>query len=261
MNGFSGELSGARQSRILDYAGFPSSPRSIDRGEGICGPLISAGSYALDLTQTLQATEMGASFVNGAGNFCFYDRHRTRNTTSRQTLTGGSLTGPEADLQLDYDRRHILNTVQAQRTNGAQLTVTNATSVARRGTYSDSLTFDLASDSDVMQAATWLGLIYANPRTRVRQVSIDPLTNPALWPFALTVEIFDRITLAGLPSYAPATSLDFIVVQVQHAATQGPKGKWLTTLQLTPIELFSTLRIDASPSAFTKLDAGLKIPY
>ncbi|MDP9102190.1 MAG: LamG domain-containing protein [Actinomycetota bacterium] len=259
-NGFTGEATGARIGRILTYAGFSATRRTLDAGQSKTGPLLSVGQDALPLLQRVAQTEQGLIFINGAGTFVFLDRARTRNTISRVTLGTDTLPIDGTGLRFTKDKQRIKNVITASRPNGPTIRVTNATSIAKHHHRGAPITYEVGTDQELTDAATWELALYATAANRVSVIVLDPLTSPALWPWVLGLELGDRITLTNLPSYAPAAAMDFIVQSIGHDARQGPAGSWKTSLQLSP-PIFPTLRATAAPSALSKLDAGLKIPY
>lgn len=258
-SGFTGEKAGARIGRILDYAGWPASRRALDAGLSVTGPLMSTSSDALSLIQAIAATEQGVVFVAGNGNLTFFDRSRTLNTVSRVTLGTADLP-VEDDLRFQKDNRRVKNVIVATRPNGPTIRLTDEASRAKHRDRVYTVTYEVSSDYDLRTATQWDLLLYSQPRMRSEIVSLDPLTAPALWPWALGLEIGDRITISNLPAYAPASSIDYIVQAISHRVSANPT-RWTTTLQLSPPIAFQTLRVADTPNAFTKLDAGLKLAY
>lgn len=79
----------------------------------------------------------------------------------------------------------------------------------------------------------WRLLRYKDADVRIGSVTLDPFIYPELWPWALGLEIGDRVTLDDLPSTAPATTLDFFIEGVAHDF--GP-DHFKTTFQLSPAD-------------------------
>lgn len=262
--GFPGELSGARVGRILSYAQEPNDAahRRLDRGRSVLGPLMLAGTTALSAVQTAAADEQGLFFKDGAGRSVFQDRGHRQNAVSKVTLNIGDDSLPvEPDIAFSIDRTFIRNDITGSRPNGAVQRVQDTTSQRqhRRVTEPSPLTINLPTDDQVLYALQWRLLHLAQPMVRIPQCSIKPVTSPALWPWALGLEVGDQITIANLPPTAPAPTMQVVIDAIDYGHVTA--DEWIVTFLLSPAEPYNYLRADGAPSTYTRLDSGLKIGW
>jgi len=259
--GFPNDLSGTHINRILDYAG-DTSPRVLDPGRSKVGPMLLAGSSTLTAIQDAAAAEEGLFFKDAAGRSVFQDRGHRQNAVSKVTLNIGDDSLPvEPDIAFSIDRTFIRNDITGSRPNGAVQRVQDTTSQRqhRRITEPSPLTINLPTDDQVLYALQWRLLHLAQPMVRIPQCSIKPVTSPALWPWALGLEVGDQITIANLPPTAPAPTTDVVIDAIDYGRVTA--DEWIVTFLLSPAEPFQYLRADGNPSAHTKLDSGLKIGW
>lgn len=259
--GFPGELSGKHINRILGYAGDPAGAR-IDPGRSALGPMLIGGQSALAAVQDAAAAEEGLFFKDGSGRSVFQDRGHRQNAVSKVTLNIGDDSLPvEPDIAFSIDRTFIRNDITGSRPNDAVQRVQDATSQRqhRRVTEPSPLTINLPTDDQVLYALQWRLLHLAQPMVRIPQCSIKPVTSPALWPWALGLEVGDQITIANLPPTAPAPTMQVVIDAIDYGHVTA--DEWIVTFLLSPAEPFQYLRADGNPSAHTKLDSGLKIGW
>lgn len=259
--GFPGELSGKHINRILGYAGDPAGAR-IDPGRSLLGPMLIAGQSALTAVQDAAVAEEGLFFKDGSGRSVFQDRGHRQNAVSKVTLNIGDDSLPvEPDIAFSIDRTFIRNDITGSRPGGAVQRVQNATSQRqhRRVTEPSPLTVNLPTDAQVLYALQWRLLHLAQPMVRIPQCSIKPVTSPALWPWALGLEVGDQIAIANLPPTAPAPTMQVVIDAIDYGHVTA--DEWIVTFLLSPAEPFNYLRADGAPSTYTKLDSGLKIGW
>ncbi len=259
--GFPGELSGTHINRILGYAGDTAAAR-IDPGRSALGPMLIGGQSALAAVQDAAAAEEGLFFKDGSGRSVFQDRGHRQNAVSKVTLNIGDDSLPvEPDITFSIDRTFIRNDITGSRPNGAVQRVQDSTSQRqhRRVTEPSPLTVNLPTDDQVLYALQWRLLHLAQPMVRIPQCSIKPVTSPALWPWALGLEVGDQITIANLPPTAPAPTMQVVIDAIDYGRVTA--DEWIVTFLLSPAEPFQYLRADGAPSAHTKLDSGLKIGW
>jgi len=262
--GFPGDLSGARVGRILDYAGEinDAAHRKLDPGRSALGPALLTGQSALTSVQDATASEQGLFFKDGSGRSVFQDRGHRQNAVSKVTLNIADDSLPvEPDIIFQLDRTFIRNDITGSRPGGAVQRVQDATSQRqhRRITEPSPLTINLPDDDAVLNALQWRLFHLKQPAVRIPQCSIKPVTSPALWPWALGLEVGDQITLANLPPTAPAATMNVVIDAIEFPRSNA--DEWVVTFLLSPAEPSQYLRADGAPSAHTKLDSGLKIGW
>ncbi len=262
--GFPGDLSGARVGRILDYAGEinDAAHRKLEPGRSTLGPALLSGQSALIAAQDATAAEQGLFFKDGTGRSVFQDRGHRQNAVSKVTLNIADDSLPvEPDIIFQLDRTFIRNDITGSRPGGAVQRVQDATSQRqhRRITEPSALTINLPDDDAVLNALQWRLFHLKQPAVRIPQCSIKPVTSPALWPWALGLEVGDQITLANLPPTAPAPTMNVVIDAIEFPRSNA--NEWVVTYLLSPAEPNLYLRADGAPSTYTRLDAGLKIGW
>ena len=262
--GFPGDLSGARVGRILDYAGEinDAAHRKLDPGRSALGPALLTGQSALTSVQDATASEQGLFFKDGSGRSVFQDRGHRQNAVSKVTLNIADDSLPvEPDIIFQLDRTFIRNDITGSRPGGAVQRVQDATSQRqhRRITEPSPLTINLPEDDAVLNALQWRLFHLKQPAVRIPQCSIKPVTSPALWPWALGLEVGDQITLANLPPTAPAATMNVVIDAIEFPRSNA--DEWVVTFLLSPAEPSLYLRADGAPSTYTRLDSGLKIGW
>lgn len=217
-NGFNGELSGARMSRITTLAGLTGSDVNLATGQQLVGPLICDGVSIMDaLVATADAESGGAAvYVDVDGRLRFLDR------TARSTATIGITLDAEDDLDGsgwqpamdDYDRTDI-GVVTNQRT-GATVVYDQSSGVTMPSTTE--LEVSLATDTDAPFIAQYL-VATGRPDLRLPQLKFDLMTSPnsaTLYTALATMTIGTIVSVIDLP--ATMTSPTGVLAQVLPAS-------------------------------------------
>lgn len=216
LTGFSGERSDQRISRLATYAGIPTSDVSVETG--LSTSIVNqdtTGQTPISLMQEVTKTEGGVLFDSGDGKLTFHARSHRYNAASTLTLyaaTGGVNGELMPSFEPRLDDSDLLNDVTASRPNGVTVRAVDTASVTEYGVYRDEIQLLTTDDNEVADAASWKLYIGSTPQVKVpsaeanvAQASISQTTA------ILAREIGDRVTLANLPSQAPATSMDFFI--------------------------------------------------
>ena len=269
-NALSGDATGTRVRRVLDYAGWPgyglstSADRDLDTGSSTVGEHNLSGGSALDYLQTLHDTEQGQMYMgldgalssDGVFKFVWRQRHAlitaSRSNTSQATFSdSGALR--YADLELSYDETKVYNEARVTRTGGADQVTQDATSQGRyfRRTYEKSGLL-YSSDNDSFDHATWAVNRYKDPATRIEAVIIKPLDNPSgLWPQVLGREIGDRITVER-----NGVSKE-VIIEGKEIDYDGED--WTTTFRCSPADLGPYWLLD--DATFSVLDTSTVLAF
>jgi hypothetical protein len=245
-DGNTGESESTRMTRVLDAVAWPSADRLLDPGlSALSACAWTDGANALQLCQGFATDAGGYVFVNGAGMFTLHNRQSRINNLSRVTFQESTGLGIEGDVQFHLDDQNIRNSVAVTNSAGNVQRVTDAPSIASYGTSAESLTLNITSANEALDAANWrLGLL-KDPATRVETISIEPHTGDNLWQWALGLEIGDTVTLGGLPASAPAASMPFTVESINHVVTaNGNTPEWRTRFELSPFIMDGFLVLD-----------------
>lgn len=200
-NPYAGDATGTRVGRVLNAIDWPASDRDIDTGNSTLQSALYTGS-ALDHLQDVTLTEQGQFFVAKDGKIRFRARRSTIGAASSFTFkdaNDGSMQYQQVALALDDTL--IRNSVTAQRLNGGEVTVDDATSVATYlpRTYSQSgLLYQ--NDAETRDFAAWIVNRYKDPQVRATSVQLRPERNPSvMYPNVFGLEIGDLVTLVRTP--------------------------------------------------------------
>jgi hypothetical protein len=182
---------------------------------GLTGSILGTSSTLMDAQAAggkapIQALQDVAEVENGlvyasrsSAEIIFECRNYRYNKASSLTLTDADIQG---DLTWSDDDQPLVNDVTNQRDGGAEQRVIDQDSIDEYGIYSGGESQPWASDADALAAAQWAVSIGADPPPRVTQVTVmaNALT---LHEDVLDLEISDVVTLSGLPSNSPETTV------------------------------------------------------
>jgi len=235
-SGYIGELSGARVQRLINQ--YWNSTNSIAGGQLALAPDFSYnGRTLLDVIQEIQESERGLAYMNAAGTFVFEDRtsrylNQTALWTFGENAAGGEF--PYTDIQFDYDPTYTFSQANLSRpANSNFAPMVNSAAQANYGQRILTQTVQCNTDFDLTQAGIFYLARYAAPITRVSKLTLDPSSNPALWPVVLSLEISQRVTVKRRSDYL-TTSGDYYIEQIEHHI-DAEQGTWTTDLQLSPV--------------------------
>lgn len=244
LTGFSGERTDQRIQRLARFAGVPSSEVTVETGLSTSiTNQITNGKTALALMTEVTDTEGGALFDARNGNLTFHARSHRYNAASALTLSAGSQE-IESDLAPKLDDQGLLNDMTATREGGISTRAVDTVSIDNYGLYRESIVLLTTSDNEVVDAANWKVLTRSTPAVRISQVSVDLLNCSSAQKTALLArEIGDRITLSGLPSSAPASSMDFFI---EGYSEQIGAESYRMTFNLSPADQSGVWQLDSS---------------
>lgn len=238
-NCYQGELTGARVARLL--TAFWGGPTSVAAGYL---HLASDGSYntrtVLDVLQEIQDSEHGLVYANRSGAVVFEDRTSRYATQTATVAFGENPSGaspveyPYTSFSNDFDPTYVFTQCNLERPgNTAFAPMINTTSRAVYGQRILTETIQCLTDFDLTQAGTFYLNRYSAPKTRIATLTLDPASQPALWPVVLGLEISQRVTVhrrtGGL-----TTSSDYYVEKISHQIDAN-SGAWTVDLQLSPV--------------------------
>lgn len=230
---WSGDTTGQRVSRILDFVGWPSSERFIEDGVSTLGtaPDSVAGATALDHLMAVEQTEQGRFFISGGGYAAFYSRHHETTLTAEATFTDAQVN----DIEFAYDDTNLCNDMTVTREGGLPQRAQTAGVIA--GTewrYSESLSGLLSStDSEALNLAEWRVGNYSLPNIRPRGLQFKPMRDlPGQYHAVLDRELGDRISVTrSLPG--DDVTVDAVIEGITHRFDVD--GTWQTSWNLSPL--------------------------
>lgn len=231
-----GELSGARVQRLINQ--YWNSTNTVAGGFLTLAPDFDYNTRTLlDVIQEIQESERGLAYINTAGTFIFEDRtSRYANQTPLwvfgENPSGGEF--PYIDIQYDYDPTYTFSQCNLARpANSNFAPMINTSAQTNYGQRILSQTVQVNSDADLTQAGIFYLARYAAPVTRVSKLTLDPSSNPLLWPVVLSLEISQRVTVKRRSDYLTITG-DYYIEQIEHHI-DAEQGTWVTDLQLSPV--------------------------
>lgn len=254
--GFTGDLADARIGRLLAWNGFYDA-LALDPGLALLGAWSPSGSTALNELQLTSAADAGVFFIGQGGTPTFRNRQARYNPAAGVSIDA-SAEGVNTNLEFSVDDTLLVNTAKV---TGATVTVqrANQASVAEYGEFLAQIQTTLLDPIDVAERAAYEGMLFGTPHPRIGTLTLDPLTNPALWTVILgSMEIGQPITITNLPPNAPAASMAFFVEKVSHSAA---RHKWEVSYELSPTRAYQVLEVSDTDTATDQLDQGLLISW
>lgn len=231
----SGELTGARITRVLDLAGWPADETDIADGTVELGGT-TFGDAAWALMALAAESELGGLYIDPTGKVAFRDRDALANDVRskyRQAVFGGAGELGYQDVALSYTDENIANEVRITR-DADDATTQTIVDLASQAAYLRR-TFertDLPLSTDA-EAATYAALVLArlkNPQLAVEQLIIDPGTDATLLQQVFTREIGDRIEVhVSAPGRDTAISRTVFIRGIGH---EWDPESWRTTWTL-----------------------------
>lgn len=229
-----GENAGARVSRILDSAGWPTADRVIATGNSTLQATTLEGEALAEL-QAVAETEIGELYIDASGRVVFRNRQavilESRSNSVQATFgTGGTFT--PAVAKLVTDDATFYNEIRAQRDGGVEQVAGDAASQAEFlvKTFPASGLL-LEDDTAVAGYASWILYVSKEPEVRFDAIEIHAHADPTtLFPQVLGREIGDRIRIIRQPSGGGAPiQRDVFIRGISHV-TDG--ARWITTWTL-----------------------------
>ncbi|MFI0825729.1 hypothetical protein ACH4Q7_14875 [Streptomyces roseolus] len=218
MTGHAGELSSDRMARLAGYARIPtvtsSGSFSAVASQGVLGQ--SPLSHMRDVERTENGRLVAA---RDSAGLLFQSRSVRYNPTSAVTLVYSDLETP--GVQVSDDDQKQVNLVEASRPGGATQRIQSTASIDRDGIYQQQLTVLKTTDSEVVDAATWQVIRYADPQPELRQLPVEASTlSTTTYRALLTADISTVITVTGMPAEAPSPTVTAMVEGYTETITE-----------------------------------------
>lgn len=247
------ENTGARITRILDSAGWPTGDRIVAVGNTTMQATTLEGDALAELQLTAD-TEWGEFYVDGAGRTVFRNRialYQDARSNTSQGIFGDHPGELEYDdVVPEYDDTMIFNQVRITRVGGTAQTAEDATSQLQYLIH----TFDR---SDLLMETDAVALAYAqhvlfmskDPELRFASMIVDPTAaDPVFeedhYPQALGRQLGDRITIIRRPpGGGDPIERDAIIRGISHNV-DAVNSMWKTTWTLQDAPDQSVLILD-----------------
>lgn len=250
------ERSDQRYTRLARYAGITAS--GLPTGQAMMAQQNLLGKNVTESLADVARTEGTISYTTGAGAPTFQARNTRYSPTSTLSLTADDIS---PDTTLRRDRQGFANEITITRDGGATQRVVDTTSQAAKGRFDGgSFTVMPSTDYDALQNASWQVAIRKTPKNRLPSVRVNLTEQSSTTTIGnvLAADISTQLTVTGLPSQAPSSTVSLFI---EGATETISVREWSVEFFTSPSLPFTTLRADATASARTKLDNGLKIPF
>lgn len=249
-DGFGGERSDARISRLASYANLASltpaatlnlwqldsaaysildtttilagSDLNLEVGSAQVWGQSGGGGDILAEMNAVADTEGGIVLADRAGRLQFQGRAHRYNRPSGMVADSGDV---NPDLTPTYDDALIVNDLTVTTQDGAGVRVLDSASVTQRGAYQQQTQLLTRDPLDAYSIASWIVARQARPSVRYPTLTFDLATLPVAQVNALlALDVGDRLDVAGLPSQAPNAAEGMFIegyqLTVSHAQLQ-----------------------------------------
>ena len=258
-NGLSGERTDQRVGRIADWINYPSADRALDTGDSTVGAQATSGRQPLDAMQEISRTESGVVFVDGDGKLTFHNRSRRFNTTA--TINLNMATGQAiGNLEFPGDDFGVQNDVSVSRADGGTARSINQTSIDDYGLRRESVSITSDTDEAAQALADWRANNYANPLTRIPNVTVDlqrlEATASSQVALLLAATIGTHIQLTNVPAQGPTSTVELFV---EGLSEQFNQKHWQITFNTSPAGFYQAWEL--GDTGFSELGATTILGY
>lgn len=175
--GYAGEYAIDRWNRITNEAGLVSAVAGTSSTSSIVMGAQSEGD-TMPILQSVSDTDYSV-YVERAGGLELIPRDTRWNPTSLYTLSKAA--GEIGDVPKPIrDDQRLKNTITATRTGGSSATYADSASVARNGTWSDSVTVNEIDDGNLSNQASWRVFVGTLRRSRWPIITLNFARSPQL---------------------------------------------------------------------------------
>lgn len=238
---WSGDTAGGRIERVLDYAEWPVSWRSLNAGISTLLPASDIkGRSGLEVIQAAAEADGGLAFIDRGGILVFQDRHhRSLLIPDGHDFTLGDGGGSEIEYEsmtANDSTENLFNRVELTRSSdNARFVTEDAASITDNGLQVFSRDLPVENEEDLRDAGTWLLLQRSDPPPRLEQVEVIPFTD-AEWVAMLSREVSDYGRALRRPmSTGAAIDEDVFVESIEERIVSSPTHEeWSFTFDLSP---------------------------
>lgn len=240
-SGYINEVAGVRVARLLGL--YWGGAITVAAGKRRFAPDFSYnGRFVLDVLQEIQETERGLVYANAAGTVVFEDSASRYSNQTALWVLGENPAGaspveyPYVVLEEAFDPTYTFSQTNLTRPGNSAFPPLPSP-LPTNPPYGQrvlSQQVQVNTDFDLYQASAFYLTRYANPTVRVETLTLDPATNPALWPVVLSLVMSQRVTVKRRTSAGLTTSADYYIEQIGHNI-DATAGTWTVTLQCSPV--------------------------
>jgi VCBS repeat-containing protein len=211
------ESTGSRIGRILTALAVPNTLRTISTGQSVCWYDPENVRSGLEAIQQIEATELGAFFIDTDGKYTFKSRHEIQQLAAglvNTPLVFDETTGLRyQQVQVGFDDQAIYNTVTIQGEGITDTSVSDATSIANYFTRSyvrgGSL---ITTDAEALSQATLLLNSRKDPSLTLDSIQCQPLSMTDAQAYSvINADLLDPVTLTK--NYASGSITRTLTIQ------------------------------------------------
>lgn len=227
-----GEDSGTRINKILDAVGFPLSLRDIDIGNSTLQADPGTSRDVLEALETVEKSEFGGIFLDGAGKLNFKNRNAMviLPSTAAYTFADDGTGISYQNAAVAFDDTTLLNSVTVNRAGGTVQTAFDQTSIDTYFLRSGERTGILVqTDAESLDQARGILATRKDPEPRVDSILLnlydDTNVNKPL--SGVDIELLDGIIVKKTMPGASTFQQNSVVIGIHHDVT---KQSFMTTL-------------------------------
>lgn len=229
MSGATGETSTARFLRVCSLAGVTGAVSGT--GLSTVGKQKTSGVSALEALDAVGDAELSPAYISAAGVPTLASRDSRYNAAIALSVTAEDV-APGVSFALND--QNLVNDVRGTRVGGAEIRQVDADSVAYYGSRTETMSLIVETDEQMAAVVQWNASVRAEPSPRSDSLRIDGWAKQATVDLddLLALDVGSRVNVTGLPSTAPAATLDLFTEGI--ADTFNADG-WQRTLNTSPV--------------------------
>lgn len=247
--GNNAELTGTRLARHFTQAPYVGTTRFSAGSTTLQPPTWSGSTDLLSEAQDIAVFAEGGTFWMGPDGAAVFEGRQDRwlRLTSQATFGEDTAAGeiPYLDgIEFDYDPAFVFANVQVTRSNGntffGGLAADVATATRKFFGRSYTETADYATDQQAQDKADFTFYTHRAPIQRVSMITVDPSSNPTIWPTIARLEVGQLVTVKRRAKAANGgagltMSANYFIETVIIGELDMDKGSWLWSYVLSPV--------------------------
>lgn len=224
------DLPGERINLILDAIGWPSTLRNIDLGDTELENDPGGFRPALTAIQTIEQSDLGAFFIDHAGNATYYSRATLSQLAADPNPYEFSDDGTDIayqDIDVNYDETELANQVTFTRLSGQPQTASDSASIDEYFLRSYNRSgLMMETNATALARATQVLNYRKQPRIRIDSFTLDMSSDSTRVEPGLALEIGDPVIVTR----RMAGSSDLTVrLSIQGHRSDITPDRWTTT--------------------------------
>ena len=235
--GVLGQDTGTRIDKILDQVDWPVSMRSVSVGDTTCIADTGTTRTALQAIRVAEFSELGAFYMDGAGNAIFKSRTETIETAGGTPTVFNQTGGIDyANLKFALDDKLIINSANITRAGGTTQTSTDTASVDTYFLHSvNSNNLIMETDADALDVAQLYVASRKDTDLRIDSMTLDLMTAnyTAGVTAALSMDFLSPVTISNIQPNGDTITKTLQIQGMSHDITP---NSWVSNfLTMEPI--------------------------